>query len=143
MVLYGQMRGSAILATVLETANENLREIACAVVAWKVSPASLFALVPSDFEEIRGHACASSCPRSPAHVFSNVRELPSFQSKGPVSGDQREPQGGGFYVKMLPRYSEPTAPIFGFKDHAETEAWIEVDRAKHRPSRRPKLTAAN
>ena len=31
MVRYGQMRRSTILATVLETANENLREIACAM----------------------------------------------------------------------------------------------------------------
>jgi IS1 family transposase len=47
--------------------------------------------------------------------------------------------GGGFYVKVLPRYGEAMAPIYGFKDRAQAEAWIEADRAKHRPGRRPKI----
>jgi IS1 family transposase len=46
--------------------------------------------------------------------------------------------GGGIFVKALPRYSEPMEPVYGFKDRAEAEAWIEADRAKHRPGRRPK-----
>jgi hypothetical protein len=46
--------------------------------------------------------------------------------------------GGGFYVKVLPRYGEAMAPIYGFKDRAQAEAWIETDRSKHRPGRRPK-----
>jgi hypothetical protein len=50
--------------------------------------------------------------------------------------------GGGFYVKVLPRYSEPMKPVYGFKSRAEVEAWIEADRAKHRPGRRPKLAVA-
>jgi IS1 family transposase len=49
--------------------------------------------------------------------------------------------GGGFYVKALPRYSEPMEPVYGFNSRAEAEAWIEADRAKHRPGRRPKLSA--
>jgi hypothetical protein len=49
--------------------------------------------------------------------------------------------GGGFYVKVLPRYGEAVAPIYGFKERAEAEAWIEADRAKHRPGRRPKIAA--
>ena len=47
--------------------------------------------------------------------------------------------GGGFYVKVLPRYSEPMKPVYGFKSREEAEAWIERDRASHRPGRRPKL----
>jgi hypothetical protein len=49
--------------------------------------------------------------------------------------------GGGFYVKVLPRYGETVAPIYGFKDRTEAQAWIEADRAKHRPGRRPKQIA--
>ncbi len=49
--------------------------------------------------------------------------------------------GGGFYVKVLPRYEQPMEPVYGFKTRAEAEAWIEADRAKHRPGRRPKLAA--
>lgn len=47
--------------------------------------------------------------------------------------------GGGFYVKVLPRYDEPSEPVYGFKSRAEVATWIEADRAKHRPGRRPKL----
>jgi hypothetical protein len=50
--------------------------------------------------------------------------------------------GGGFFVKKLPRYSEPMEPVYGFKNRAEVEAWIEADRAKHRPGRRPKVLVA-
>jgi IS1 family transposase len=46
--------------------------------------------------------------------------------------------GGGIFVKALPRYGEPMEPIYGFKSRAEAEVWIERDRAKHRPGRRPK-----
>lgn len=49
--------------------------------------------------------------------------------------------GGGFYVKIMPRYGEPMEPVYGFKSRVEAEAWIEADRAKHRPGRRPKLAA--
>lgn len=47
--------------------------------------------------------------------------------------------GGGFYVKVLPRYSEPMEPVYGFKTRDEAGAWVEADCAKHRPGRRPKL----
>lgn len=46
--------------------------------------------------------------------------------------------GGGFYVKVLPRYGEPMEPVYGFETRQAAEAWIEADRAKHRPGRRPK-----
>jgi IS1 family transposase len=49
--------------------------------------------------------------------------------------------GGGYFVKVIPRYDQPLEPIYGFKTKAEAEAWIEADRAKHRPGRRPKLAA--
>jgi IS1 family transposase len=49
--------------------------------------------------------------------------------------------GGGFYVKVLHRYGETPAPIY-VKDRTEAEAWIEADRAKHRPGRRPKRIEA-
>ncbi len=49
--------------------------------------------------------------------------------------------GGGFYVKALPRYGEPLEPVYGFKTRDEADAWVEADRAKHRPGRRPKLAA--
>ena len=51
--------------------------------------------------------------------------------------------GGGFYVKALPRYSEPMDAVYGFETKEAAEAWIEADRAKHRPGRRPKLAALN
>lgn len=47
--------------------------------------------------------------------------------------------GGGFYVRVLPRYSEPREPVYGFQSRTEAEAWAEADRAKHRPGRRPKM----
>ena len=50
--------------------------------------------------------------------------------------------GGGFYVKALPRYGEPMEPVYGFKSRAEAETWIEADRAKHQPGRRPKSAAS-
>jgi IS1 family transposase len=50
--------------------------------------------------------------------------------------------GSGFYVKVLPRYSEPLEPVYGFETREAAEVWIEADRAKHRPGRRPKLTAS-
>ena len=49
--------------------------------------------------------------------------------------------GGGFYVKVLPRYSEPMEPVYGFETREAAEGWIEIDRAKHRPGRRPRLSA--
>jgi IS1 family transposase len=49
--------------------------------------------------------------------------------------------GAGFFVKALPRYEQPMEPVYGFKSRGEAEAWIEADRAKHRPGRRPKLAA--
>jgi hypothetical protein len=49
--------------------------------------------------------------------------------------------GGGFFVKVLPRYSEPMEPVYGFETREAAEAWIDADRAKHRPGRRPKLAA--
>lgn len=49
--------------------------------------------------------------------------------------------GGGFYVKVLPRYSEPMEPVYGFETRAAAKTWIEADRAKHRPGRRPKLVS--
>jgi hypothetical protein len=49
--------------------------------------------------------------------------------------------GSGFFVKVLPRYSEPMEPVYGFKSRAEVEAWIETERAKHRPGRRRKSPA--
>jgi IS1 family transposase len=49
--------------------------------------------------------------------------------------------GGGYYVKVVPRYGEPKEAVyFGMREAAE--AWIEADRAKHRPGRRPKLIAS-
>jgi len=50
--------------------------------------------------------------------------------------------GGGFYVKVLPRYEQPKEPIYGFETREAAEAWIVADRAKHRPGRRPKLAVA-
>jgi hypothetical protein len=38
--------------------------------------------------------------------------------------------GGGFYVKVLPRYSEPPVPVYGFKSREEAEAWIERDQSR-------------
>jgi hypothetical protein len=51
--------------------------------------------------------------------------------------------GSGFYVKVLPRYGEAKAAVYGFKSRTEAEAWIEADRARHRPGRRPKVQAVN
>jgi hypothetical protein len=47
--------------------------------------------------------------------------------------------GGGFYVKVPPRYEQPLEPVYGFKSRAEAEAWIEADRTRHRPRRRAKI----
>jgi hypothetical protein len=49
--------------------------------------------------------------------------------------------GGGFYMKALPRYGAPLDAVYGFETRQAAEAWIETDRAKHRPGRRPKLAA--
>lgn len=49
--------------------------------------------------------------------------------------------GSGFYVKVLPRYSEPKPAVYGFETREAAEVWIEADRAKHRPGRRPKTSA--
>jgi hypothetical protein len=51
--------------------------------------------------------------------------------------------GGGFFVKVLPRYGEPMEPVYGFETREAVEVWIEADRAKHRPGRRPKALAVN
>jgi hypothetical protein len=44
-------------------------------------------------------------------------------------------------AESLTGNSEPMEPVYGFKSRPEAEAWIEADRAKHRPGRRPKLAA--
>jgi hypothetical protein len=49
--------------------------------------------------------------------------------------------GGGFYVRVLPRYSEPMPTVYGFNTRAEAEAWVDADRASHKPGRRPKVSA--
>lgn len=46
--------------------------------------------------------------------------------------------GGGFYVKVLPRYSAPMEPVYGFQTREAAAVWIEADQAKHKPGRRPK-----
>jgi IS1 family transposase len=51
--------------------------------------------------------------------------------------------GGGYYAKALPRYGEARAAVYGFNSRVEAEAWIEADRAKHRPGRRPKVAELN
>jgi IS1 family transposase len=51
--------------------------------------------------------------------------------------------GGGFYVKVLPRYAEPTEPIFGFETREAAQAWIAADRAEHKPGRRAKVFSIN
>lgn len=48
--------------------------------------------------------------------------------------------GGGFFVRVLPRYAPPMEPVYGFENCVEAEAWIEADRAKHRPGRRQKIS---
>lgn len=50
--------------------------------------------------------------------------------------------GGGFYVKPLPRYGDPRETVY-FPTREGAEAWIEADRAKHRPGRRPKELSVN
>ncbi len=50
--------------------------------------------------------------------------------------------GGGFYVKVLPRYGEAMEPVYGFESREAAQTWIESDRAKHRPGRRPKLVSS-
>jgi hypothetical protein len=47
----------------------------------------------------------------------------------------------GFPAFYLPRYGEPMEPVYGFKTREEADTWVETDRAKHRPGRRPKLAA--
>jgi len=47
---------------------------------------------------------------------------------------------GGYAVRTLPRYGEPSTQ-FGFKTVADAEAFIETERAKHRPGRRRKVAA--
>jgi hypothetical protein len=51
--------------------------------------------------------------------------------------------GGGIFVRVLTRYEPPTDPVYGFTTREEAVAWIDVDRAKHKPGRRPKLKKSN
>ena len=50
--------------------------------------------------------------------------------------------GSGFLVQKLARYAEPQT-VFGFKTPGEAEMWVEEDRRKHRPGRRPKPQLAS
>jgi IS1 family transposase len=45
--------------------------------------------------------------------------------------------GEGYHVRILPRYAEPKTE-FGFATRLDAEAFIEAERAKHRPGRRRK-----
>jgi IS1 family transposase len=47
--------------------------------------------------------------------------------------------GGGFYVRVLPRYEPQRETKFGFATREAADAWVEADRASHRPGRRKKL----
>ncbi len=47
--------------------------------------------------------------------------------------------GAGFYAKPIPRYGEPPPAVY-FDTREEAEAWVEADRAKHRPGRPKKTT---
>lgn len=46
--------------------------------------------------------------------------------------------GSGYHVRTLPRYGKPETK-FGFATMADAEAFIEAERAKHRPGRRRKV----
>jgi hypothetical protein len=48
--------------------------------------------------------------------------------------------GEGFFVRITTRYDEPET-VYGFATLAEAHAYIEEQKASHRPGRRPKLTA--
>ena|ERR1043166_7274826 len=48
--------------------------------------------------------------------------------------------GEGYHVRVLPRYGKAET-TFGFADEAAAIAFIEADRAKHRPGRRRKAAA--
>jgi hypothetical protein len=46
--------------------------------------------------------------------------------------------GEGFFVRITPRYGEPET-VYGFVSSAGAHAYIEEQKASHRPGRRPKL----
>jgi hypothetical protein len=48
--------------------------------------------------------------------------------------------GDGYFVRTLPRYGEPETE-FGFATEADAVAYIERQKASHRPGRRRKTTA--
>jgi len=54
---------------------------------------------------------------------------------------ERDPIGEGFHIRIQTRY-RTTPSRFGFKTVADAEAFIEAQRAKHRPGRRRKSEAA-
>src|SRR4051812_6890781 len=49
--------------------------------------------------------------------------------------------GEGFHVRIQTRYAPALPSQFGFKTVAEAEAFIEAEKAKHRPGRRRKLAS--
>jgi hypothetical protein len=46
--------------------------------------------------------------------------------------------GEGFHVRTLSRYGKPETK-FGFKTVADAQAFIDAERAKHKPGRRKKI----
>ena len=49
--------------------------------------------------------------------------------------------GGGYFVRVIPRYELLPDPVYGFKTREEAEFWIKQDRTSHKPGRRRKLAA--
>jgi IS1 family transposase len=47
--------------------------------------------------------------------------------------------GGGFHVRVLPRYEPQRETKYGFETRKAAEAWIESDRKSHRPGRPRKI----
>src|SRR5713226_2566507 len=46
--------------------------------------------------------------------------------------------GGGYHVRRIPRFDEEPKTVFGFADTAAAKAWVEADKASHKPGQKGK-----
>jgi len=58
---------------------------------------------------------------------------------GTVYSVEKDRIGEGYHVRIQTRYAPAIPSQFGFKTVAEAEAFIEAQKAKHRPGRRRKV----
>jgi IS1 family transposase len=100
---------------------------------------------------VRIHQTLKVTPAMAAGVTTRLWEMEdviavieAWEAEQAIAGTTYEAEanriGQGFFVRITPRYGRPHS-VYGFASLADAHAYIEQQKAAHRPGRRPKSAA--